>query len=93
MWKTTGTFVNSWRIKIALEIYLKGDVNDGYLPEDLVLIALCAREYKTKKQGKIQRALPAFQWFSATPPLEAVKVRVSILMSVSLSNRGNIIED
>ena len=100
------------------------DVNGGYLPEDLVLIArraeiawvhsegvyeivplqgcrdagmkpldliwvdtdksvdsthkkirsrLCAREYKTKKQGKIQRALPASQLFSATPPLEAVK--------------------
>ena len=35
---------------------------------------LCAREYKTKKQGKIQRALPASQLFSAMPPLEAVKV-------------------
>ena len=33
---------------------------------------LCAREYKTKKQGKIQRALPASQLFSAMPPLEAV---------------------
>ena len=38
---------------------------------------LCAREYKTKKQGKIQRALPASQLFCATPPLEAVKVLVS----------------
>ena len=27
---------------------------------------LCAREYKTKKQGKIQRVLPASQFFSAT---------------------------
>ena len=45
---------------------------------------LCAREYKTKKQGKIQRALPASQLFSAMPPLEAVKVLVSIMMSVSL---------
>ena len=35
---------------------------------------LCAREYKTKRQGKIQRALPASQLFSAMPPLEAVKV-------------------
>ena len=115
------------------------DVNGGYLPEDLVLVArreeidwvhsegvyeivpmrecrdadmklldliwvdtdksvdptrkkirsrLCAREYKTKKQGKIQRALSASQLFSAMPPLEAVKVRVSIMMSVSLSNKG-----
>ena len=37
---------------------------------------LCAREYKTKKQGKIQRALPASQLFSAMPPLESVKVLV-----------------
>ena len=29
---------------------------------------LCAREYKTKKQGKIQRPLPASQLFSAMPP-------------------------
>ena len=48
---------------------------------------LCAREYKTKKQGKIQRPLPASQLFSALPPLEAVKVLVSIMMSVSLSNK------
>ena len=31
---------------------------------------LCAREYNTKKQGMIQRALLAFQLFSAMPPLE-----------------------
>ena len=49
---------------------------------------LCAREYKTKKQGKIQRALPASQLFSAMPPLEAVQVFVSIMMSVSLSKKG-----
>ena len=49
---------------------------------------LCAREYKTKKQGKIQRALPVSQLFSAMPPLEAVKLVVSIMMSVSLSNKG-----
>ena len=50
---------------------------------------LCAREfYKTKKQGKIQRVLPASQLFSAVPPLEAVKVLVSIMMSVSLSSKG-----
>ena len=48
---------------------------------------LCAREYKTKKQGKIQRA-PASQLFSAMPPLEAVKVLVSIIMSVGWSNKG-----
>ena len=47
---------------------------------------LCAREYKTMNQGKIHRALPASQVFSAMPPLEAVKVLVSIMMSVSLSN-------
>ena len=49
---------------------------------------LCARECKTKKQGKIQRDPPAFQLFSAMPPLDAVKVLVSIIMSVSLSNEG-----
>ena len=49
---------------------------------------LSAREYKTKKQGKIQRAPPASQMFSAMPPLEAVKVLVSIMMSVSVSNKG-----
>ena len=46
---------------------------------------LFAREYKTK-HGKIQRALPASQLFSAMPSLEAVKVLVSIMMSVSVSN-------
>ena len=50
---------------------------------------LCAREYKTKKQVKIQRAPPASQLFSAVPPpLEAMKVLVSIVMSVSLWNIG-----
>ena len=49
---------------------------------------LCARECKTKKQGKIQRALPASQLFSAMPPLEDVKVLVSIIMSVSVPNKG-----
>ena len=49
---------------------------------------LCAREYKAKKQGKIQRALPVTQVFSAMPLLEAVKVLVSFMMSVSLSNKG-----
>ena len=43
---------------------------------------------KTKKQGKIQRSLPASQLFSAMPPLEVVKVLVSIMMSVSLSKKG-----
>ena len=32
---------------------------------------LCAREYKPKKQGKIQRAPPASQLFSAMPPLRS----------------------
>ena len=45
---------------------------------------LCAKEYKTKKQCEIQRALPASQLFSAMP----AKVLVSIMMSVSLSNNG-----
>ena len=49
---------------------------------------LCVREDETKKQGKIPRALPASQLFSAMPPLEAVKVLVSIIMvSVSSSNK------
>ena len=48
----------------------------------------CVQEStKTKKHGKIQRALPASQLLSAMPPLEAVKVLVSIMMSVSLSER------
>ena len=46
------------------------------------------KEYKMKTQGKIQRSLPASQLFSAMPPLEAVKVLVSIMMSVSWSNKG-----
>ena len=54
---------------------------------------LCARENNTKKQGLIQRALPPSTClFSAMPPLEAVKVLVSIMMSVSLSNKGETIE-
>ena len=48
---------------------------------------LCAREYRTKNQGEIQRALSASQQFTAMPPLEAVKVLVSIMMSVSWSNK------
>ena len=39
---------------------------------------LCAREYKTKRQSKILRALPASQLFSAMPPLEAVTALVSL---------------
>ena len=53
---------------------------------------LCAREYKTKKQGKIQRAPPASQLFSAMQPLEVVKVLVSTTMSVSVSNKRKGIE-
>ena len=45
---------------------------------------------KTKKQGKIQRALPASQLFFAMPLVEVVKVHVSTLVSVNLSNKkGN----
>ena len=46
-----------------------------------------ARKYKTKEQSKIQRALPPSQLYSAMPLLEAVKVLVSAMMSVSLSNK------
>ena len=46
------------------------------------------RESKTKKQEKIQRALPASQLFSAMPPLEAVKVLVSIMMSVTTKGKS-----
>ena len=53
---------------------------------------LCAREHKTKKQGKMQRAVPASQLFSAVPPVEAVKVLVSIMVSVTLSNTEETIE-
>ena len=53
---------------------------------------LCAREYKTKKQGKIHRALPASQVFSAMPPLDAVNVLVSIMMSVSMSKKKEPLE-
>ena len=35
--------------------------------------SLCAREYTTKKQRKIQRTLSASHFFSAMPPHEAVK--------------------
>ena len=49
---------------------------------------LCAREYKPKRQGNIQRALFASQLFSAMPPLEAVKALVSIKMSVGSSSES-----
>ena len=55
----------------------------GSLKKKKIRSRLCAREYKAKKQGKIQRALPTSQLFSAMPHLEAVKVLVSIMMSVS----------
>ena len=50
---------------------------------------LCAREYKTKKQDKIQRTLLASQLFSAMSLLEVVKALVSIMMFVSWSNKEN----
>ena len=49
---------------------------------------LCAREYKTTRQDNIPRALLAYQVFSAVTLLEAVKVLVSIMMSVGWSNKG-----
>ena len=53
---------------------------------------LCAGEYKTKKQGNIQRALLASQLFSAMPPLESVNADVSIMMSVSFVEQRVTIE-
>ena len=49
----------------------------------------CVQE-NTKRRSKVktQRDLPASQFFSAMPLLDAVKVLVSIMMSVSLSNKG-----
>ena len=41
-----------------------------------------------QENTKRRRTLPASQLFSAMPPFEAVKVFVSIMMSVSLSNKG-----
>ena len=49
---------------------------------------LYAREYKTKRQGKIQRVSLASQLFSATPPFEAVQVLVSFMMSVGRSSKA-----
>ena len=43
---------------------------------------LCAREYKTKKQCTIQRALHVSQLSSAMPPIEAMKALIPIMMSV-----------
>ena len=50
----------------------------------------CVQENTSRRSmvSKIQGALPASQVFSAMQPLEAVKVLVSIMMSVSLSNKG-----
>ena len=53
---------------------------------------LCASENKTKKQVKIQGAFLASQLFTAMPPLEAVKVLVSITISVSCPKNGKPIE-
>ena len=53
---------------------------------------LCASENKTKKQVKIQRAFLASQLFTAMLPLEAVKVLVSITISVSCPKNGKPIE-
>ena len=46
-----------------------------------------AREHKKKTQGKVQRTLLASQLFSAMAPLEAVKVLLSIMKSVSFSKK------
>ena len=50
-------------------------------------IDVVCKRIQNEKQGKIQRAPPASRLFSAIPPLEVVKVLVSIMMSVSLSNK------
>ena len=42
----------------------------------------CATEYKTQRQGQIQRALFVSQFFYAMPLVEAVNVFVSVMMSV-----------
>ena len=50
---------------------------------------LCAREYNRRSKVTFHELnQTASQLFSAMPPLEAVKVIVSIMMSVSLSNKG-----
>ena len=49
---------------------------------------LCATEYKTKRQGQMQRASLASQLCSAVPPLEAVFLLVSIMMRVGLSSKS-----
>ena len=53
---------------------------------------LCAREFKTKKQGNIQRALLASQLFFAVTPLEALKALVSIMMLCELVEQRETIE-
>ena len=51
------------------------DTNKGLDPSvRKILSRLCVRESKTKKQGKVQRALPASQLFTAMPPLESLKI-------------------
>ena len=52
-----------------------------------IVSILCSREYKAKKQGKIQRALFASPLFSAMPPFEAVNAVVAIMMSVGWSSK------
>ena len=47
---------------------------------------LCARGYKTQRQGETQRSLFVAQLSSAMSPLEAVKVLV--MMSVGWSTEG-----
>ena len=48
----------------------------------------CVQE-NTKRRSKVRhRAPPASQLFTAVPTLEAVTLLVSIMMSVSLSNKG-----
>ena len=53
---------------------------------------LCARKFKKKNQGMIQRALPASQLISSMPPLDAVKVLVLIMMSVTFVEQKETIE-
>ena len=56
--------------------------------EPKVRSRLCVREFKTKQGGKVQRALPASQLFSAMPPLESIKCLVSYVVSVRTSRFG-----
>eukprot|EP00971_Amphidinium_carterae_P097010 1920458-Amphidinium_carterae.1 len=50
---------------------------------------LCVREYKTRVGGKVKRVLPDAQLFSAMPPLEALKLLCSLLVSLRTTSAGD----